>query len=80
MESVFQSLEGDEIILIENGTSDHFLELCINYSDKYPAKKSEKKILYSVFPTPRNFAAGQFKNRTNLHRFRFLNNTSGCRS
>lgn len=39
LESVFQSLEGDEIILIENGTSDRFLELCINYSDKYLAKK-----------------------------------------
>lgn len=42
MESVFQNLEGDEIVLVENGASDSFWEVCINYSDKYPMKKRVK--------------------------------------
>ena len=62
MESMFQNLEGDEIILIENGTSDSFWEVCINYSDKYPVKKRVKKRLKAFFHSesfcPRGGAKG----------------------
>lgn len=58
MESVFQSLEGDEIVLVENGTSDSSWDICINYSDTYPIKKRVKKTLDSVFFTMKGFTAG----------------------
>ena len=58
MESVWQSLEGDEIILIENGTSGSACEICINYSDKYSYKKRMKKTLNSVFFAIIDYIAG----------------------
>lgn len=53
MESVFQSLEGDEIVLIENGTSDSCWEICINYSDTHPVKERVKKRLKAFFHSER---------------------------
>ena len=49
LESVFQSLEGDEIILIDNGTSDSYWEICINYSDTHPVERRVRKSLNNVF-------------------------------
>lgn len=51
MESVFQNLEGDEIVLVENGASDNCWEVSINYSDTHPLKKRVKKRLNTFFNT-----------------------------
>lgn len=53
LESVFQSLEGDEIVLIENGTSDSYWEICINYNDTHPVKERVKKRFQAFFHSER---------------------------
>ena len=45
LESVFQNLEGDEIVLVENGVSNNCWEVSINYSDTHPVKRRLKKCL-----------------------------------
>ena len=56
LESVFQSLEGDEIVLVENSTSDNFWEISINYSDTHPIKKRVKKRLKAFFHSEKCFS------------------------
>ena len=51
MESVFQNLEGDEIVLVENGAFNDCWEVSINYSDTHPFKKRVKKRLNTFFNT-----------------------------
>ena len=62
LDSVFQDLEkGDEIVLVQNGSSHNTWEVCIHYSDTHPANYGLKNIVDDIFSTVKDLAAERRK-------------------